>query len=155
MVNAGTTGSYRRLAHSELFVHYNLRARKERLMLVRKLLRSALMAALLAAGVNPAAAGEMERLDKADARLNEDYRALMGTLSEDEEGTARLKRAQRAWIAFRDAECTFNAQWTEGGTIHSRIVAGCMADLTEQRADQLEAYLNCEEGDLTCPPPPQ
>lgn len=36
------------------------------------------------------------------------------------------------------------------------LLAGCLAELTEARAAQLDAYLACEEGDLSCPvPPPQ
>jgi uncharacterized protein YecT (DUF1311 family) len=88
----------------------------------------------------------------ADKALNVAYKTLSRRLQGDE--LAKLKTTQRAWLAFRDAECAFQTQWTEGGSIQPQLLAGCLAELTTQRVTQLEYYLNCQEGDLTCPLPP-
>ncbi|MFO1350893.1 MAG: lysozyme inhibitor LprI family protein [Gammaproteobacteria bacterium] len=77
--------------------------------------------------------------DKADQRLNEVYKQLRERL--DADGKTRLRDAQRAWIAYRDAECAWAADQMRGGTEAAVIEAGCRADQTSVRADELESYL--------------
>ncbi|PZQ96860.1 MAG: hypothetical protein DI533_14940 [Cereibacter sphaeroides] len=84
----------------------------------------------------------------ADAELNATYKTLMVSVSPD--GGKRLKAAQRAWIAYRDAECAFETLGTADGSIHSMIVSGCLEDLTRAQTARLNAQLNCQEGDLSC-----
>lgn len=88
--------------------------------------------------------------DAADQQLNSLYKQLTRRL--EPEPLAILKSSQRAWVAFRDSECEFQAYWTKGGSISPQLEIQCMAALTQARVKQLEAYVNCEEGDLTCPP---
>jgi uncharacterized protein YecT (DUF1311 family) len=64
-----------------------------------------------------------------------------------------LLQAQRARIAFRDAECDFSTADSQGGSIHPMLVSGCLQGLTEALAEQLGSYLECEEGDMSCPEP--
>jgi len=93
-----------------------------------------------------------QTFEEADQALNSIYREIMQRLAGEPETIDRLKQAQRAWISFRDAECSFvlsNAQ----GTISSALNSPCMADLTQQRAETLRGFLQCEEGDLICPVP--
>lgn len=94
-------------------------------------------------------------LETADRELNDVYRQVEGRLSDDPDATSRLLHAQRAWIAFRDAECTFQSSGEDGGSVAPIIVAGCRANLTMDHTAQLKVYLNCEEGDLSCPVPAQ
>lgn len=73
-----------------------------------------------------------------DARLNRAYQAAMKRLDQPRQRAA-LQKAQRAWIAFRDADCAslYDQDW---GSL-SRIEANaCMLDHTARRADALEAY---------------
>lgn len=73
-----------------------------------------------------------------DARLNRAYQAAMKRLDQPRQRAA-LQKAQRAWIAFRDADCAslYDQDW---GTL-SRIEANaCMLDHTARRADALEQY---------------
>lgn len=70
------------------------------------------------------------------------------------ESRAGLDTAQSAWEAFRAAECIFRTQWTEGGSVRPQLLQLCRARLAEERVAQLKYFLECEEGDLTCPPPP-
>ncbi|GAB5375166.1 MAG: hypothetical protein AcusKO_16280 [Acuticoccus sp.] len=96
-----------------------------------------------------------EALSAADATLNERYQAVIGRLSDDADKTELLRKAQRAWIAFRDAECTFAASGVAGGSIYPLVDAECRTALTKARAETLDGFLHCEEGDTTCPVPPQ
>ena len=70
-----------------------------------------------------------------DARLNENYKRLMSKLS-DERKKAPLE-AQRAWIRFRDANCTF---WDDpaGGQSAAVTAKECILTMTADRASELE-----------------
>jgi len=89
----------------------------------------------------------------ADKKLNASYKEIQKRLTGDADGKALFVKAQRAWIAFRDAECAFSAGGASGGSIYPMLVASCKTDLTKQRNDQLRKYLSCEEGDTSCPVP--
>lgn len=75
-----------------------------------------------------------------DQLLNANY----GTLRSDMEGEAftALRDAQRAWIAFRDAECAFRYTFWREGTIRSLFYGSCRLDLTARRAIDLEDVAN-------------
>ena len=88
------------------------------------------------------------RLQDADRQLNAVYTKLRTRLGP--ESRARLQAAEEAWIRFRDRECAFIGSPTTGGSIHGMIVAQCQARLTLVRVKDLEAQLNCQEGDLSC-----
>ena len=87
-------------------------------------------------------------LKDADRQLNAVYTKLRTRLGP--ESRARLQAAEEAWIRFRDRECAFIGAPTAGGSIHGMIVAQCQARLTLVRVKDLEAQLNCQEGDLSC-----
>lgn len=91
----------------------------------------------------------------ADRRLNELYSEMRGRLAGDPETLSLLTTAERAWIAWRDAECDLTAAGVTGGSIYPMIRAECLADLTGARVADLHRYLSCAEGDLSCPLPPQ
>ncbi|QPC90457.1 lysozyme inhibitor LprI family protein [Mesorhizobium sp. INR15] len=84
----------------------------------------------------------------ADARLNRAYQDLIG--ADDADGRKLLQAAQRAWIAFRDAECAHSSAASAGGSIHSMEVSQCLTRLTDDRVKQLAAAANCQEGDASC-----
>ena len=71
-----------------------------------------------------------QEFEVADKRLNDAYRKL--------ERSPELVAAEKAWIAFRDAECKYQAKPYEGGSIQPTIYAGCLQSLTEDRIKQLE-----------------
>lgn len=97
----------------------------------------------------------VERFERADTKLNADYRKIMSRLHSDSDTAKLFQAAQRAWIAFRDAECAFATSATVGGSINPMMVAECRERLTSVRVADFETYLNCEEGDVTCPAIPQ
>ena len=87
-------------------------------------------------------------LRKSDERLNAVYNKLRAKISDA--GKKNLQTAQQSWLRFRDQECEFETMGTVGGSIHSMIVAICLTRLTDQRVKDLDAQLNCKEGDLSC-----
>lgn len=87
-------------------------------------------------------------LRKSDERLNAVYNKLRAKVSDA--GKKSLQTAQQSWLRFRDQECEFETMGTVGGSIHSMVVAICLTRLTDQRVKDLEAQLNCKEGDLSC-----
>ncbi len=90
-----------------------------------------------------------------DAKLNTAYGTIMKRLSDDADARKLLQGSQQAWIAFRDAECKFSVSSVDGGSVYPMILAMCLKGLTDARVQQLDAYLRCEEGDLSCPVPAQ
>ena len=90
---------------------------------------------------------------KADAELNVLYRQITARLKDDKATTKLLVAAQRAWVAFRDAECDFSASGVSGGSAHGMILAICLVRLTAKRIDDFKDYLKCQEGALDCPVP--
>jgi len=90
---------------------------------------------------------------RSDKRLNELYKQIEGRLKDDADTKKLLVAAQRAWVGFRDAECTFSTSGSADGSAYSVLIASCKDTLTQSRIKQFEAYLKCEEGDLSCPVP--
>ena len=52
-------------------------------------------------------------------------------------GEAVLRNAQRAWIQFRDAHCTYQGYEARGGSMEPMLYNGCRARLTNERISQL------------------
>lgn len=98
--------------------------------------------------LNECAAAEFRA---ADARLNAAYRKVTGRLTE-ESARRSLVEAQRAWIRFRDAECGFDTNVYEGGSIRPMMVSECLKRLTEQRTADLNTYLSCNQDGCAVPP---
>lgn len=90
---------------------------------------------------------------KTDAELNAVYRQIIDRLRHDEEATKLLVSAQKSWLTFRDAECTFSTSASVQGSVYPMLVAQCRGGMTSKRIDELKTYLRCEEGDLSCPVP--
>ncbi|MDP9584112.1 UNVERIFIED_ORG: uncharacterized protein YecT (DUF1311 family) [Burkholderia contaminans] len=90
---------------------------------------------------------------KSDAELNRTYQAITARLRDAKPLAEKLVNGQRAWLAYRDAECNFSSANAEGGSAYSMVVSTCLDDLTKIRNETLKGYLSCEEGDLACPVP--
>jgi uncharacterized protein YecT (DUF1311 family) len=92
--------------------------------------------------------------DAADAKLNDAYKQIEGRLKDDAASKKLLVDAQRAWVAFRDAECNFQGgPRAEAGSMYPMVVASCQAALTNGRLKDLQGYLNCTDADTDCPVP--
>lgn len=90
---------------------------------------------------------------KSDVELNKLYKEIEARLKDDPDTKKLLVTAQRSWVAFRDAECNFQASGSSGGSVAPMIYSMCLDGLTKSRIDDLKGYLQCEEGDLSCPVP--
>lgn len=66
------------------------------------------------------------------------------------EGTVTLRSAQRAWIAYRHAQCAFETAGSAGGSASTMVVSLCRDAQTRAQTDRLSAQLNCAEGGLSC-----
>ncbi|WP_460152191.1 lysozyme inhibitor LprI family protein [Pseudomonas sp. S2_B07] len=89
----------------------------------------------------------------ADKELNALYQQITTRLQAEPERKKLLVGAQRAWVAFRDAECKFSASGVEGGSVYPLIYSSCTTDLTKARVQTFRNYLKCQEGDVGCPVP--
>jgi uncharacterized protein YecT (DUF1311 family) len=87
-------------------------------------------------------------LKASDKQLNDKYHALYQGSSAP--GKLKLQTAQRAWIAYRDAQCTFNTMGSIGGSIHSLAYSTCVDTLTQAQTKVLDQQLNCDDGDMSC-----
>lgn len=55
-----------------------------------------------------------------------------------------LKRAQRAWIGYRDGQCELAGFAMRGGSAEPMLVSGCLADLTRKRTAELKSVYEQE-----------
>lgn len=90
---------------------------------------------------------------EADKMLNDAYRRALARVSADAAAKKKLITAQKAWIVFRDAECNFVVSGVGEGSAGPMVKLGCLEALTTHRTDTLQKYLDCPEGDLSCPLP--
>jgi len=80
-----------------------------------------------------------------DAILNEQYQATQAHAAEMDtavpssmmDRSDALRDAQRAWIAFRDADCGARYAMWQDGTIRTIVGANCQMTMTAQRAIEL------------------
>lgn len=89
--------------------------------------------------------------DKADAALNKAYKRAVAsqkkidadveeTMGADSVGAvAALKKAQRAWIDYRDGHCEGVGFQARGGTMEPMLLMSCKAELSTARAKELNA----------------
>jgi uncharacterized protein YecT (DUF1311 family) len=70
-------------------------------------------------------------LDKESASINPDY---VGAVK-------ALKKAQRAWIDYRDGQCEGVGYQAAGGTMQPMLISGCEADLTNKRVKELQELI--------------
>ena len=90
-------------------------------------------------------AGAVEDFAIADQELNEVYAKVLSVL--DDGSKEKLKKSQRAWVAYRDAEADFRADAeARGGSMWPLIHEGARARLTKERVKSLRELL-IEEGE--------
>lgn len=94
-----------------------------------------------------------KELDKADAQLNQVYKKVLAFIAKNgsekpfdaKSWEAALRESQRAWVAFRDADCKglVPMSWT-GGSGTSGAVLGCLSEKTKARMKELEELYELE-----------
>jgi uncharacterized protein YecT (DUF1311 family) len=89
---------------------------------------------------------------KVDMELNNVYQKVLTEYKSDLTFINRLKKAQRIWISYRDAELEMkfpaeNKQY-EYGSIYPMCVSYFLKGLTEERTEKLRVWLTgIQEGD--------
>src|SRR6266508_2613594 len=78
--------------------------------------------------------------ERADAELNTTYQSVLAKLPTAEK--QKLKEAQRAWVASRDAGAARAAKDAEGGSMAPTIRYETMTELTRKRISELEAMID-------------
>ena len=81
--------------------------------------------------------------DAADAALNTLYREMI--VKYDASNQALLKTAQESWMAFRDAECTYETNGYDGN-YGALVYHQCRTAKTKERIVVLNRQLHCEDG---------
>lgn len=89
-----------------------------------------------------------EAFSATDKESNMIYNTLMSKYNAS--NGVLLKKAEVAWLAYRDAECQYETSPSEDGSIHPMVVTQCWQEKTKARIKELTAQLECEEGDLAC-----
>lgn len=83
---------------------------------------------------------------QADAELNRVYRELLSKLKSDDNATRKLRAAQRAWLAFRDAHLQelypATDKQTEYGSMYPMCYAQVATAMTKERTVQLRGILD-------------
>lgn len=77
----------------------------------------------------------------AAAKQNDEYVADMARERGVPTTLEALRNAQRAWIAFRDAQCEYEAYEVFGGTMQPMVGSLCLARLTRERIEVLSRAL--------------
>jgi uncharacterized protein YecT (DUF1311 family) len=90
--------------------------------------------------------------EKADKELNTVYKDALKTAAEADVQAAdmneayvgavkSLKKAQRAWIDYRDGHCDGMGYEAVGGSMQGMLISGCQARLTEARTKELRELI--------------
>ena len=77
---------------------------------------------------------------KSDTELNHAYQDAMKKLKPD--AVDVLKRAQRAWVTYRDAQCEAEYKVWQGGTAAGVAMTQCKVTLTERRTKEIQETYN-------------
>jgi uncharacterized protein YecT (DUF1311 family) len=88
---------------------------------------------------------------QADKELNTVYRKAVDFAKDEDKSFAdqpelegalkALKKAQRAWVDYRDGQCEGYGFGARGGSMEPMLVSGCLADLTRKRIHELKELM--------------
>jgi len=89
--------------------------------------------------------------DAADAALNGFYKKLMSQQG-DAASKDQLKDIERAWIAYKNKECSFEVgPQADGGSIWPMDMANCEERMSAARAAEIQSMI-CTGGVSVCDP---
>lgn len=84
----------------------------------------------------------------ADKKLNATWQKLIAKFKDDKTATTKLKAAQKAWIAFRDAEVAAQFACNDGdvrvcwGSMYPMLLNSELQALTKARTERLQKYID-------------
>ncbi len=90
---------------------------------------------------------------KSDIELNKVYQKILTEYKSDSIFIDRLKKTQRIWISYRDAELEMkfpaDNKQLEYGSVYPMCVSYFLKEMTEERTEKLKVWLiGIEEGDV-------
>jgi uncharacterized protein YecT (DUF1311 family) len=80
-----------------------------------------------------------QRILRTDRRIDAVVRSIFPRLFDDA-ARRRFVASQRAWLAYRRADCTSMSDRYEGGTLAGLVAASCTADRSAGRLRELTAF---------------
>lgn len=89
-----------------------------------------------------------DSFEKADKALNKTYQALIKKSGDDKTYIENLRKSQRAWIKFRDAEletmfsCDDENKKICWGSMIGMLYPAAKQELTEERTKRLQQYID-------------
>lgn len=86
-----------------------------------------------------------DSLKRADNELNRLFKQMTDRLANDKKARQLLVEAQRKWIGFRDAECSFQVMRSAGGSIQPMRQRMCQAAITQSRVVDFQKQLACSK----------
>ena len=86
--------------------------------------------------------------EAASAAYSASYRQLSQSVGNPQRQL--LRQVQTEWIQYRVKACEFEKSGVEGGSIAPMINWQCQARMTRERTAELQRFLDCKEGDLSC-----
>ena len=101
--------------------------------------------AMTQASISDCANAETKDRDK---DLNTAYKALVNKHASDKAFREKLKKAQRAWIAYRDQELDLV---DSDGSISSTCRSQRLAQLNKERTEYFKSLLDQKEGEVCAP----
>jgi uncharacterized protein YecT (DUF1311 family) len=94
-----------------------------------------------------------QSLAAADKELNQVYQQVLAKYASDKVFTAKLRTAQKAWVAFRDAELEARYPASDKSLQYGSVYPMCanneLEAMTRKRIEELRAWLKgTQEGDV-------
>lgn len=83
-----------------------------------------------------------------DKELNAAYKAVMKKFSSDKIFCERLRKSQRAWLAYRDLELDVVSS---DGSVSSQCHSAREIQLNKERTEYFKSLLDAKEGDVCAP----
>ncbi|MCJ8277091.1 MAG: DUF1311 domain-containing protein [Bdellovibrionales bacterium] len=92
---------------------------------------------------------ESQAYDSLDSLLNREYQTILanssnfdhGDLQTNEQLVEDFRASQRAWLAFRQANCKWQSNDAYGGTMQPLLATGCSNRMTKERIiEMVKAY---------------
>lgn len=81
------------------------------------------------------------RFVREELELNRFYRELLSR--REERDPRKLRKAQEAWLRWRDANCEYEASDLQGGSLQPLITLNCKARVTKERTEWVREMLSC------------
>lgn len=86
--------------------------------------------------------------ENATAAYSKVYRTLSQSVGNQQRQL--LRQVQTEWIQYRVKACEFEKSGIKGGSAAPMINWQCQARMTRERTAELQRFLDCQEGDLSC-----